>query len=115
MTVTSGTYVRSLVHDIGAALGSAAHVVELIRTRQGQFTLDPDTVFHGPEEDKAKSLYRVIPWSVLDQGIQDQKARNNTTKPGGNVDADADSNGADNDPKADSASPWETAISDALQ
>ncbi|KAH8801551.1 pseudouridine synthase, partial [Xylogone sp. PMI_703] len=39
MTVTSGFYVRSLCHDLGAALGSAALMAELTRTRQGQFEL----------------------------------------------------------------------------
>jgi tRNA pseudouridine55 synthase len=40
MTVSSGTYVRSIVHDIGLAVGSAAHVVVLTRTRQGEFALE---------------------------------------------------------------------------
>lgn len=44
MTVSSGTYIRSIVHDIGLALGSAAHVVKLTRTRQGEFVLDPPSV-----------------------------------------------------------------------
>lgn len=42
MTVSSGTYVRSIIHDIGIALGSSAHVVKLTRTRQGEFTLNPE-------------------------------------------------------------------------
>ena len=42
MVVSSGTYVRSIVHDLGLALGSAAHVVKLTRTRQGAFVLNPD-------------------------------------------------------------------------
>lgn len=44
MTVSSGTYVRSIVNDIGLALGCGAHVVKLTRTRQGEFSL------HGDEE-----------------------------------------------------------------
>ena len=36
---SSGTYIRSMVYDIGRHLGSAAHVSELCRTKQGQFTL----------------------------------------------------------------------------
>lgn len=44
MTVSSGTYVRSIVHDIGLALGCGAHVVTLTRTRQGQFVLYGDEV-----------------------------------------------------------------------
>ncbi|GAA6021875.1 hypothetical protein JCM10207_004527 [Rhodosporidiobolus poonsookiae] len=42
LTVSSGTYIRSIVHDIGLALGSAAHVVKLTRTRQGEFALEPE-------------------------------------------------------------------------
>lgn len=48
MTVSSGTYVRSIVHDIGLALGCGAHVVKLTRTRQGEFVL------HGDEEELSK-------------------------------------------------------------
>lgn len=44
MVVSSGTYVRSIIHDLGLALGSAAHVVKLTRTRQGAFVLNPDDV-----------------------------------------------------------------------
>jgi tRNA pseudouridine55 synthase len=35
-----GTYVRSLVHDLGEALGCGAHVTMLTRTRSGPFTAD---------------------------------------------------------------------------
>ena len=44
MTVSSGTYVRSIVHDIAIALGSSAFVVKLTRTRQGEFTLNDDPI-----------------------------------------------------------------------
>lgn len=37
MTVTSGFYVRSLCHDLGAAVGSAALMAELERTVQADF------------------------------------------------------------------------------
>ncbi|KAK0521971.1 hypothetical protein OC842_006609 [Tilletia horrida] len=40
MSVGGGTYVRSIVHDLAREAGSAAHVVVLRRTRQGQFTTD---------------------------------------------------------------------------
>ena len=36
---SKGTYVRSLVADIGTALGCGAHMTELRRTRSGVFTL----------------------------------------------------------------------------
>jgi len=37
---SSGTYVRSLVADVGRAVGSGAHLTRLIRTRVGPFGLD---------------------------------------------------------------------------
>lgn len=37
---SKGTYVRSLCHDIGERLGIGAHVVELIRTRVGEFRVE---------------------------------------------------------------------------
>ncbi|XP_030631034.1 pseudouridylate synthase TRUB1 [Chanos chanos] len=43
-----GFYVRSLVDDLGKALSCCAHVCELIRTKQGQFTLDQ----HALHEDR---------------------------------------------------------------
>lgn len=39
MTVTSGFYVRSLCHDLGAACNSLALMSSLVRTRQGDFEL----------------------------------------------------------------------------
>ena len=36
---SSGTYVRSLAHDLGEKLGCGAHLVGLRRTRSGRFTL----------------------------------------------------------------------------
>jgi tRNA pseudouridine55 synthase len=40
VVVTSGTYVRALARDLGAALGSAGHLTALRRTRVGGHTLD---------------------------------------------------------------------------
>jgi len=38
--VSSGTYIRSLVEDIGRELGTGAYTKELIRTKVGEFTLN---------------------------------------------------------------------------
>jgi len=80
MTVSSGTYVRSIVNEIGLALGSGAHVVVLTRTRQGEFTL------HEPEEKKMVKIKEVgakeeteveqtgsIPWAVWERAIAERK------------------------------------------
>lgn len=37
---TAGTYVRSLAHDLGTALGCGAHLHALLRSASGAFTLD---------------------------------------------------------------------------
>lgn len=45
---SSGTYIRSLAHDLGEALGCGGHVVALRRTAVGRFTLadsvEPDSL-----------------------------------------------------------------------
>jgi tRNA pseudouridine55 synthase len=37
---TKGTYVRSLCHDMGEALGTGAHITELVRTKIGAFRIE---------------------------------------------------------------------------
>jgi len=37
---SKGTYIRSLVADLGTAVGAGAHLTELRRTRSGRFTID---------------------------------------------------------------------------
>ncbi len=36
----AGTYIRSLVHDLGKRHGAGAHLAEIVRTAVGEFTLD---------------------------------------------------------------------------
>ena len=40
ISCSSGTYIRSLAHDLGAALGCGGHVTALRRTAVGEFTVD---------------------------------------------------------------------------
>ncbi|MDQ3955720.1 MAG: tRNA pseudouridine(55) synthase TruB, partial [Actinomycetota bacterium] len=40
VTCSGGTYIRTLVHDIGQRLGCGAHLAELRRTASGPFTED---------------------------------------------------------------------------
>lgn len=61
MTVSGGTYVRSIVHDLGHVLGSAAHVVTLTRSRQSRFTLEP------VEENDLGC----VPWEVFTKALED--------------------------------------------
>ena len=39
ITCSKGTYIRSLSHDLGKAVGCGAHLVKLRRTRSGYFTV----------------------------------------------------------------------------
>ncbi|BGP37495.1 pseudouridine synthase pus4 [Rhodotorula kratochvilovae] len=108
MTVSSGTYVRSIVHDLGLALGSAAHVVKLTRTRQGEFVLDPaaaeasTAVSGGAEEQGEGETVReekdgvaletftggCVEWSLLEAAL---KAQEEAKKAGAEVEGrDAD-------------------------
>lgn len=61
MTVSGGTYVRSIVHDLGHSLGSAAHVVTLTRSRQKRFALEPTG-----EDD-----FGCVPWEVFTKALED--------------------------------------------
>lgn len=61
MKVSGGTYVRSIVHDVGHAVGSSAHVVTLTRSRQGRFALEAEP------EDKT-----CVPWEVFQKASENE-------------------------------------------
>lgn len=86
MTVTSGTYVRSIVNDIGLALGCVAHVVKLTRTRQGEFILGS-----GVEEDRSADET----YGVKDELSAEEKAANESNDPASKVGDDTDKPGPD--------------------
>ncbi|MEZ5366619.1 MAG: hypothetical protein R2748_30835 [Bryobacterales bacterium] len=54
MRCSAGTYVRSLAHDLGRALGPGAHVTELRRTAVGEFDLNMAHTFEELEARKAE-------------------------------------------------------------
>lgn len=63
----AGTYIRKLIHDIGAAIGTGAHMAELRRTKSGPFndhnvyTLqDLADAYHFYKEGNEKYLKQVI-------------------------------------------------------
>ncbi|KAF1846855.1 pseudouridine synthase [Cucurbitaria berberidis CBS 394.84] len=57
MTVTSGFYVRSLCHDLGLACSSLGLMSSLIRSRQGDYSLNPTS-----------TQSNVLEWSDLEAG-----------------------------------------------
>ncbi|KAK9455187.1 pseudouridine synthase [Dipodascopsis uninucleata] len=58
-TVSSGTYIRSIVHDLAIALGTKAHVVRLTRVRQSDWILNKNVI--SSEEIVNKSLKEWAP------------------------------------------------------
>lgn len=113
MTVSSGTYVRSIVNDIGLALGCGAHVQVLTRTRQGEFVLghesapDPsqttpsvltETTPGGGEThrliDPPSTTNDAIPWSVWERAIAERNAARESEA---NDEAEAKANGVAQD------------------
>ncbi|KAH8116795.1 pseudouridine synthase [Phellopilus nigrolimitatus] len=106
MRVSGGTYVRSIAHDLGHALGSAAHVVTLTRSRQGRFALGPSSNTSTPviasdsisasaeiskenvgepdetaeEKKEEQEEKECVPWEIFARALED----------GGNEEPDAD-------------------------
>ena len=61
VTCSSGTYIRTLAHDIGERLGCGAHVTALRRTRIGDFLLESAvSLEHLAELTKSEGLGRVL-------------------------------------------------------
>lgn len=54
--VSKGTYIRSLIRDIGAYLNTDATMVSLIRTKQGMFALEESITLKDLEDGNYKSL-----------------------------------------------------------
>lgn len=59
--VASGTYIRSLVEDIGKALGTGAYMAGLRRTRVGPFLLDNAVSMDGLTAEKIAGALRDMP------------------------------------------------------
>ncbi|PIP67376.1 MAG: tRNA pseudouridine(55) synthase TruB [Parcubacteria group bacterium CG22_combo_CG10-13_8_21_14_all_41_9] len=63
--VSSGTYIRTLAHDIGQKLGCGAYLEELKRTRIGDFELKDAIIIRHPEAEKPlKDLVNNAPASL---------------------------------------------------
>ena len=58
---SAGTYLRSMAHDLGAALRTGAHLHELCRTRSGPFQLSQAISLDALEALGARGADRVIP------------------------------------------------------
>jgi tRNA pseudouridine55 synthase len=67
---SAGTYIRSIAHDLGAALGTGGHLIDLRRTAAGPFTIDQaiplDAFETAAREDRWETLLRPIDEALND-------------------------------------------------
>jgi len=62
---SAGFYVRSLAHDVGAALGCGGHLAALRRTGSGVFTIDGAVPLPPPDADATSLLAALRPFDTL--------------------------------------------------
>lgn len=64
--VSSGTYIRSLISDIGRSQGSCAYMVKLIRTSQSEWDINKGNVFTMEEfSEKDESVWKPVLERIL--------------------------------------------------
>ena len=56
---SAGTYIRTLAEDIGRKVGTGAHLVELRRTRAGQFSIDQAVTLEQLEQAEDSSTFLI--------------------------------------------------------
>ncbi|CAI4049315.1 hypothetical protein SKDZ_14G0410 [Saccharomyces kudriavzevii ZP591] len=67
--VSSGTYIRSLVSDIGKAMRSSCYMVKLIRLQQQDWSLERNNVFQLADfTERDEEVWRKVLEKVLDEG-----------------------------------------------
>lgn len=75
-TVGSGTYIRSLISDLGRAVGSSAHMVELIRTKQSDWELGKNVFAVSDFTDRDERVWGPVLKSVFEKGPEVDLAEN---------------------------------------
>lgn len=68
VSCSKGTYIRTLAHDIGQALGCGAHLSYLIRTATGEFTLEDSVtiaeILEAVHQKRLAELLLPIDWGL---------------------------------------------------
>jgi tRNA pseudouridine55 synthase len=67
LSCAAGTYARSLAHDLGRDIGPGAHLVQLRRTRSGEFPIESAIPLMAGESFHPRDFYleRIIPMETL--------------------------------------------------
>lgn len=74
-----GTYVRSIVTDLGRLLGCGAHVISLVRQSSGNLNLDGALPFSGLEDDSLPLEDKLLPLSLLAENFYSYSADEETS------------------------------------
>ena len=74
ITCSSGTYIRALARDLGNALGVGGHLVQLRRTRVGNFHVQDAQKMEGLAELKVASMTDVARASFVTLALDEQQA-----------------------------------------
>lgn len=67
LACSSGTYARTLVHDVGQTLGVGAHLAALRRLQVGPFSLDQAVTLGGLDEAAAADAAPPSGWVLFDE------------------------------------------------
>ena len=69
--VSSGTYIRSLISDIGKAMRSSSYMVKLIRLQQQDWSLERKNVFQlGDFTERDEKVWSKVLRLVLEKGVE---------------------------------------------
>jgi len=67
---TAGFYVRALAHDLGEALGTGGHLIELRRTRSGDFGLEDALPLDVVDRDHDRARAAIVPLARMLTGLE---------------------------------------------
>lgn len=105
LTVTSGYYVRSFCHDLGALLGSAAIMAELCRVRQSDFTVGGINTLDFADLAKGEAVWGPKVADMLARWNGEPEGHWTAARPAQAADRSPPAGKRKRDPARDSASP----------
>lgn len=65
VSCSKGTYIRTLIEDLGALIGCGAHVTDLLRTQAGKFTIGNACTY----QDILNNNFTILPLECLLEGL----------------------------------------------
>ena len=72
-TVSKGTYIRSLIRDIANRLNTIGIMIDLRRTKQGNFKIEDSVNINNLEIDNLKSVYDILDYKKIELDSGNEK------------------------------------------